>query len=639
VPRTWAAFVDAVIPETTALADTVALLVVVAGLALSGAWIGGRRRIAEIDLIVGWGVACAAFTVLAVATDISFTAIAVAAALAAAVGAVAVYRRDGRLAAPGTLRLFGLTLPAILIVGAMTPTQWDELVHWLPNARYLVEHDRFPALDRPASPSAFPGYPHGTAFVIYLASRLVGRLAESAGALFNVVLWLSFALFLTRIAREAYESGGDGNDGRSILEPPRRSLPWGWCALAVLAVTALNPTFVAKIVFSAYGETATAVAAGASLAVAWCSLNALAAGDPTAAQRHAWYFGLVSAALLSVKQANVALFAAILAGAAVVVACDPRIRLREVCRLAPAALAVPVATYAAWRLHIAFALPGSDFPLRSLSEWFWPLLPDIVERMALIASKKGGYFLIMLAALAFAIRGARRTPSAFDRLAIMTATLFVLYTGFLLFTYLAAFGDYEAVRAASYWRYNMHLGGAALVFVVFGVARLVRDRNLSFLPRRAMRAAGGALAVTIVLAPIVFVERLRFDLDPGYRYIRNVAADMARQLRPDQRLVAFDPKDNGQYLMLLRYGMHGSAQVTDLVNAFFTERADLLRRIVEKRNATHLWLRRPDVESTAVHGLALAPGSSYLLARQDGAWVVERSWPDGGADAQRAGRD
>jgi hypothetical protein len=52
------------------------------------------------------------------------------------------------------------------------------------------------------------------------------------------------------------------------------------------------------------------------------------------------------------------------------------------------------------------------------------------------------------------------------------------------------FGDYEAGWAASYWRYNMHLGGATLVFAAYGVARLARQRNFTFAPRSALRTAG-----------------------------------------------------------------------------------------------------------------------------------------------------
>lgn len=603
-------------------------------MALIGAWIFGRRRVAEIDLIAGWGVACTVFTLIGVATGLPFLAVAGALLIAGLTGGVMVYRRDGRLAAAGTLRILVIALPALAIVGAMTPTQWDELVHWLPNARYLVEQDHFPAADRVPSPSTFPGYPYGGAVAIYLASRLAGEFAESAGAMFNILLLLAFALLLVRIAREAFETDA-GNDGAAILASARLASGWGWCALAVLAVTALSPTFVAKIVFSAYGETPTAITAGAGLALAWFALNALAAGDGGAARRHAWSFGVVSAALVCVKQVNVVLFAALVAGAMLVALCDRRITLRGIARLAPGALIAPVVVYALWRLHLAVALPGGDFALRPASEWFWSYVPEIVERMALIASKKGGYFLIMLAAVGFGIRALRRTGSAFDRLAILTGTLFLLYNFFLLFTYVAAFGDYEAVRAASYWRYNMHLGGATLVFAAYAVARLAWRRDLSFVPKSALQAAGVAAAVAVFAAPLVLVDRFRFDLDPDYRHIREISADMARLLRPEQRVIAFDPQDNGQFLMLLRYGMHGSAQVTDMISVYTKVPPEVLRSMIDRRKATHLWLRRPDQEATLVHGLALAPGSAYLLARHNGAWSVERSWPDGAAGAAR----
>jgi hypothetical protein len=632
--RSWASLADAVAPDAVALAGLAAIVGVAAALAAIGAWAAGRRRAAEIDLILGWGVIAAAFTLAGAVGLVAFTWVAVAALLAAVVATAAVRRRDGRLWSPGTLRLVALALPLLVLVAGMAPTQWDELRHWLPNARYLFEHDGFPATDRPASASAFPGYPHGLAFVGYLASRLAGRFVETAGALFNILLLLAFASLLVRIVREAL-AGDPRRLGGAMLERPRDEPGWGWCAIGALAVTALNPTFVAKIVLSAYGETGTAVALATGVALAWFALNALAAGDRAAAARHAWTLGLAASALVSVKQANLVLFAGLLAGVALVAARDPRIKARELLRLAPAALLLPLAVYAAWRIHLAVALPGSDFPVRPFSQWSIALIPEISARMALIASKKGGYFLLMLVAGGFAVRALIRTRDPFDRLALLTGTVFAVYTAFLLFGYVALFGEYEGARAASYWRYNMHLGLVGLLFAAYGVARLVGDRRGASRAWRGARAAGFAAAAVVVVLPIAAAEKLRFDLAPDYRYIRGVAADMSRRLRPEHRLITVDPVDNGQFMVLLHYGLHGSAQVAGEITAFDRGYPRIVGEIVAARNATHLWLRRPDAAVVEVHGLALAPGSSYLLARRDGRWTVAGAWPEAGGDPAR----
>jgi hypothetical protein len=609
------AILDALTPALAQIAGLGALLVVVAGFGALGAWVTGRRRIAEADPVYGWALIIALFTGVGVLRVVPFTVIAVAAlALAvAAVAGLAVRRRAP--VTPALLRITVLTLPLVLTVAAMQPSQWDEFANWLPNARYLVEIDGFPGLGLPPDPSSYPAYPYGLPLVIYLVSRIAGHLVENAAALFNLFLLLVLGLLAVRLAREAL--------GRTAADDGHEGWTWGWCALGALAAIALNPTFVTKIAFTAYADTATAVTLALAAALGWRALNALADDRADDARANAWQMGLAATALLGLKQVNLVLLAALVATLVLVTLRDPALRLRSLARLAIPALALPLALYLAWRYYVVLNIPQGEFPFRPVSDWSWALIPDVMGRMARIASKKGGYFGLMIVATVFALKALWRPRSPFDRLAVIAGGIFVAYNGFLLFIYIAAFAPHQALGALSYWRYNMHLGGVGVVFAAYGGALLWR-RHVA--PRWRPRL--GWLAVTVVLvAPVTLATKIRFDLNPRYLYARSTAESIAQVLNPSDRLVLVDLEDDGQYLVIMHYALHGSATPLLQITAYSGADANELRATIERAHPSHLWLYRPVPAIEAALDVRLAPGSSYLLRRDDGGWTSVQAWP------------
>jgi len=57
-----------------------------------------------------------------------------------------------------------------------------------------------------------------------------------------------------------------------------------------------------------------------------------------------------------------------------------------------------------------------------------------------------------------------------ESLVLIAGAVMVGYNGFLLFSYLAVFQGWEAERAASYWRYNTHVGLIGVAVAVFAAA-------------------------------------------------------------------------------------------------------------------------------------------------------------------------
>jgi hypothetical protein len=592
------------------------ILLWAAALSALGRLTTGRNRLAEADLIYGWALISVVFTTLGLISTLSFTIIAYGLLAVAAVAIVLIIRRDGHFLDPGLRRLALLSIPLLVLVADMVPSQWDEFTNWLPNVRYLLEYDGFPRGVRSNDYHPHPAYPYGLPLMIYLASRIAGGLVEHSGAVFNLLFYLSFGAVIARVIH----MGVTEHDRSAAVTGP---LGWGYYALGGLAMTALSPTFVPKVVFTAYADAGTAVALGLAGVLGWMLLDALERNDKVDARRLAWQFSLAAVVLINLKQANFTLLAAVLAGIAYAGWRDKRIQLAPLLRLLALAVLLPVAVWAMWRLYVTLHISEGEFVIRSFSEWRFDLIQPTLERMALIASKKGGYFGLMLVAVGFAVRASVRVTSRWDRLALITAITFVGYNAALLYAYIASFGENDARRAASYWRYNMHLGGLAVAFGAYGLALLWRFRPANW----ARIPFAGIAVVLILILPAALSGKLRFDDRPPKHYVRAVGDEMSHILKPDMRLAIIDPSQDGFYGVLLRYALNRSVEIVAWVSAYTKADRHKIRTYLDETSATHAWVHvaTPDVE--AVLGASLSAGSSHLLRRDPSGWKIMRSWP------------
>jgi len=461
--------------------------------------------------------------------------------------------------------------------------------------------------------------------VTYLVSRMTGRFVENAAALFNVVLFLCLALSAAKIIAAAVADDQDQptllaatDDGSTVR------LGWVLCAIGTLGVTALNPTFVKKLVFTAYSDPSSAVLLGLGCFAMLHLLEAVADEDKPRVRHVAWQIGLIAAALINIRQANLVLVVALGAGALVAAWRDRNVATFDVVRSMILPMVLPVMIYVAWRYHVAGNFDGGEFTIRPIAEWNLHLFTDVVGRMALIATKKGGYFTVMLVAVFIAVRAMPRVRGPLDRLAIITAVVFVMYNGFLLFTYITAFGEYEATRAASYWRYNTHLGGVCVLFGAYGLARAWRAR----VPMGFTARARWVPIVLLLMMPFVFAKKIRFDDDPIKNHVRAVGESLARTLKPNDRLAVVDLTHNGEYAVILRYAVSRIAPIAASISSFDKRPAAAIRRTIDDRKASHVWIFAATPRAQEVVGMALKEDASHLLKRAPGAgWKLVRSWP------------
>ena len=608
-------------PYLPDLAEFSALLAVV-GAALAtvalGALAGGRSRLAEADLLCGWGVVIALFTIVGVATRIPLSALTHPLIAIAAAGAFWVIRRDGRLTARGAVRVMLLGAPLLIVVAPMTASQWDEFSQWLYSAKYLFDVDAFPRPDLARNPASFPGYPYGLPMIMFVAARLAGGFVENAGILFNVVVLLSVALLLARLM-------ADGAAGRPDAGPDAAP-GFGLCALGSLVAAVVPPFVVPKIAFTAYAEVGTAAALAFAGILGWQAIEASAGGDGERARTRGWQSALALVVLVSLKQANLALLIILAGGFLIAGLRRPGLSAARVTGLVAAIVVPSVIVYLFWRYHVQLHLPGREFTVREFSQWNVEALPETLSTMLGIALRKSGFFALMVVIAGFSVRALFKHRGPFDTLAIVSGAVFVGYNAFLVFAYVAAFGEGDARHAASYWRYNMHLGFLAAATASYGGA-LVWRRHGARLP--AFRAAWLA-TVLVLAAPVVLVNKVRFDLHPPKQYVRTVGAELVRILPPDARLAVFDPGDVGFYAKFVRYLLHPDVAMV-FEHHIFANRRNLPGKFADSRS-THAWVHTQSDEVRALLGAEMPSGASYLLEKTDDGWRVMTSWPYPGYD-------
>ncbi len=533
-----------------------------------------RRTLPEIQLAAGWGFACLVLTAWGVLTPWSLRLPAAALGLAA----VAWLARPGWRARIGSWtaasaalrtasgRVLLLTLPLWLVMLSVRPSQIDTWLNLLPNAAYLFDHALLPTAHRPPSYSFLPVAPYNSQFAGYLASLASGAFAESAMSFLNIALLCAAGLLFARIVAATNESRGEAvtndprgvavtNDprGMAVTNAPRgmaatndtpaatgATPPWWACAVGLLLAVPLNPGFVPRTFFAPYGEASLAVTTLFAVWLATELLGELARG--IAWPRAIVPLALVLAALVNIKQSGIGLLLPIGASMLVLAWADPRIPRRQGIVACLAALLPAVALYLLWRGFAIGSFATGELEPLPLAAWNVALLPRIILGMLVEMVHKATFFLCVAAVLGFAAVQIRRDPwTRRGHLLGLIAGVILLFTGFLLFTYVAHFPPEWAVRAHSFFRYESQVS----LLVMLGLVVALRPLAAGWLAAHARRArqAGAAAVGLILLLPIAIAPLLRFDLDTPQPELWRLGHAAAAYVRPGERLALLLPGD------------------------------------------------------------------------------------------------
>ncbi|HYZ40722.1 MAG TPA: hypothetical protein VE687_08860 [Stellaceae bacterium] len=600
-------------PYLPHLSDLLAVLVtwgIGAVLLLAGAGLTGRRVAAEYQIAAGWGALCLLLTGWGVFVPLSLRIPAFLFGLASLSTLLLPSRRPNADAWRALGRMLVVSLPLWLLIAPIRPSQPDTFLNLLPNSFYLVDYGRLPTAALPPSFSLLPAAPYNTQFLSFLGALLDPTYPASGMSLINVLLQLVAGLAMARAL----------GSGQTMSAPS-----WNLTAAGFLLATLLNPGFVPRIHFAAYGEPT--LAATAVLA-AWLFVSTQ--GELAAGQRPAFLLplALVMAAMVNIKQTGCGLGAA-LAGAAVATSSAERgVRLWAAVRYIALVLLPAILLYAVWRYHVAHAGVAELSPL-AFSDWNWNNLSETAASALRVVFAKPVYFgCVVIALSALPLLLSRHGWTATTRLLAFNAALFALYNIFIFVTYIAAFPTEMSSEAHSYFRYNTHLS----LVLVLSLALTARDLGVVDWKEGWGRLASAGVLTLALLAPVLFVKRLRFDLDMPQPLVWNLAKRLADYVKDGDRLALLLPGDNDSVATMI------SGVLRDTPPR--RPRLDLLRRDTADADtleeAVRLGYSLVFVSCTPKKWRDLPGSEAVLLRHADDGWHTVAMWPyPAGATKQR----
>jgi hypothetical protein len=580
------------------------------GLAGLGYLVTGRDRVTEANVFFGWAAVSTTFTLVGIFIAGSFQILSILAGILAGVGIVLARLRGDRLFVAGSWRIAILSLPLLLIAGAMDPSQWDEFSHWLPASRFLIASNGFPTADHTFE--GFAGYPYAWPFLMYLGGQIAGGFLNNIGYQLNVLMLLTFAVFALRFAF-------------ALAGRPRADVVgWPFAAAAALVATAFNPTFVQKIVLTAYSDVSSAVVTGVAVLVGYTLIERLVGRDPRPALGAAWQLALVLALLINIRQTNLSVFLAVAFATALVAWRDTDVRFARFAGLFPIVLIPAILLYALWRYYIATRLVGlnAEASLGPLSQWNFHLIPRILASMAEVAFKKFAFFIPMLIACGFAVRALIRCRDGFDRISLLVGVVFAANLAFLFIIYLGHFGEAQAVTAVSFWRYNIDIGMVCTIFLTAGLIWYWRGRtSFDTYPRWI-----APLAIVAVLAlPIAFATKLRFDFEPPKPHYIAVAKALAPLAATLGNVYVMDPMGTGEAAVITRYYLDRPGM--SWISAFSGPTPEVIARYLDNvKRGDHVLIHSKSAGMDEIFGQTLDERTSYLFKREPGEWLLVRVW-------------
>ena len=578
-----------------------------------GAFIGGPKRLLAATPFYGWALVSIVFTLGGVFTAIPFTAMALLLAALAIPAGVLSYRRDGALLPPGFFKVTILALPLLVLVSAVVGSQWDEFSNWLSTPRLLLEIDTFPTRENAHRGGNLIAYPFGWHFINYLASLIAGYLLESAGALSNVLMLLLFSF----VSIELIKTGmGREHDGSAPS--------WKLCAVGILSTTVLSTTFAQKVVLTAYADVSTSTLVGLGAVVGWYMLGALAEGKRKEALQYALQTGLLMMVLVNLKQSTVVLAVLVVGGVFLAGLRDPKIRFTDLLRMLPGMVVPAVIIYGLWRYYVSRELPGGEMSVLPFSKWLIEYIPQILQGMLLVLSKKGAFFILLLLVIGFGIKAMVRYQTSFDRFALIAGAIFLGHNAFLLFSYVAAFGKFDALRVASYWRYNMQLGMLGVAFMAYGAGILWHKYGEN---RRWADKVSWLPVTLIILAPFIFADKLRFDRVQPVPHYRAVGKELKEVLTAGNTLLVLDPRGSGESAVIARFELGGDGIYKSYLSAYHPMEKEKFRSFLIKQNYSHILVYSQKPEWSDVIGTKMDENHSYLLeANGSGGWKAIKDW-------------
>ncbi len=242
----------------------------------------------------------------------------------------------------------------------------------------------------------------------------------------------------------------------------------------------------------------------------------------------------------------------------------------------------------------------------------------------------------MLAIALYAIRSLVKFNGSRDRLLIPIAIVFLGFNLFLWLIYITAFGRFDALRVASFWRYNMQMGLLGATGAAYGLALVWQKYVVPYLAKRPSFAKSMSVLpiVLVLILPLALQHKIRFDMRPQKDHMRAVGQELATTLPDNASLAVIDLNSDGftgtviGYELTAGLGAGRGIKVPLRLSAYNRIKSTgQLIGLLNKTAVTHAWVHQPVPIIEATLKIRLAPYASHLLKRQNGKWLIVKSWP------------
>ncbi len=425
------------------------------------------------------------------------------------------------------LLLAALCLPLLMMAAVTPPLMYDEMGHWLPNARFVFEHNALPSATDPNVWSDIPSYPYGGPFINEFASVLMGRWLEAPSKLFTVLLYGALSLAWLH----------------AVIGERARTVSVGSVAIAIAVFTIFNPTFDPRIALTTYMDSPSAALLALFVLSSWRAVVSEADGRVSDSRCWSQRSGYVALALVMTRDTNIVLVAGV--GLGVLVAAAPLLwRQPKRWSLAIWLVAPPLTGFLLWRLYRIVAALPPPIPILPLGKWQWDAIQVVVvaafrDRLPAHPVLGGGALVVSLMLGLMAVWTIRRSGANDRRLMVIVGITTTIWLVFLCWAYIGTMTPRDVGIAMSFWRYTGQLGPLLLVAALPFLRQSFKDGMLGrFFNGMPRSLAGAAGVVTVLAVPIASASHWRNDCNLGDSAgARQIVAALAPEIARADRIL------------------------------------------------------------------------------------------------------
>ena len=189
--------------------------------------------------------------------------------------------------------------------------------------------------------------------------------------------------------------------------------------------------------------------------------------------------------------------------------------------------------------------------------------------------------------------------------------------------YVSSFGEAYALRVASYWRYNTHMGG--IVTAASGVVAVLAWHRFFSGETRWEKMAWIPI-ILLVASPFAFAKNMRFDLVPIIVRCRYVGSDLSNYMGQVSIYFVLDPEGSGEVYNITAYEMDGLGKANVYLAAYHKIDRRMLESAVSANRLTHILIHSVNPMIEKFFPVNLSKDSSQLLKKSKNGWSVVAKW-------------